>query len=195
MGGIAQQGQGFLAVLFVEQPEQALGDAGGQLLEEGGAVVGGQLGQDVADFLLRHFLQQAVLDRRLEKRKHVVGQMAGQDAEKQDAVLVGDGGQQFGDFRGGLLGEEFAQLVEAAFLEQFKDFRQQQVAQDHGKPPRPRAGSRAGCRHTAGKPGFIGDRMRETGGKLKQGRWRCCAKNCRAGWTMGGEIRHSGPSK
>ena len=48
--------------------------------------------EDVPDFLLRHVLQQQVLERQFEQGKDFVGQMARQEAEQQDAILVLEGG-------------------------------------------------------------------------------------------------------
>ena len=120
-----------LAVLVVQQAEQALGDPGGEFLEQRGAVVGRQARQDLPDFFLRHVFQQQVLEGQFEQGKHLVGQMAGQQAEQQDAVLVLEGGEQLGDFRRRLHGQELAEVVEASGFDEIEDVGQQQVAENH----------------------------------------------------------------
>ncbi len=133
--GVAQEGEGLHTVGIVEHAKEAPHDAGGQLFEEGGAVVRGEGGEDMADFLVGHFVEELVLEDGVEQGEHLVGEMPRKNAEEEDPVLVGDDGEELGDFGGGLVGEEFTQFGELAGVQQFEDFRQEEMAQDHGRPP------------------------------------------------------------
>jgi len=58
----------------------------------------------------------------VEQGEDLVGEVARQDAEKEEAVAIIHRDDQFRDFRRGLVREEFAQLVELPFLDHLQDF-------------------------------------------------------------------------
>lgn len=107
---VAEEHEGFLAVFGTEQVEEALRGVGGEFLEEEGAVVGAEVGEQSAGFLFGEFAQEILLFFVFEEREGVGGEVAGQAAVEQGVF----GGSEFVEEVGDLGGfESFGELFES----------------------------------------------------------------------------------
>ena len=118
LGVVAEDGLGDLAVERAEAGDQLARDFHGQLVEDGGAVVGVHGFDEPGGPLVAEFLEQVLLGLGREFRECVGGQLAGQHAEGDDGFVgfervdqVGDvdrleGGQGVTDLAEGALGDE-----------------------------------------------------------------------------------------
>ncbi len=97
--------------------------AAGQFLEEGGAIIGRHLVDDLDNLFLAHGLEQALLVFAPEVFKGAGGEAVREDAEDDDLVAGREVGHQFGEIRGRPFGEDFLEGDEVALLHQLLNFR------------------------------------------------------------------------
>ena len=133
--GVAQQPAGDTALLGGEQGEHLLGDRGGQLLEQVGAVIRRHVVEDRGDLVPGQRLEQALLGLGLEVLEHLGGLVTPQNAEGDRLILVLQRLDGVRRVRRLEVGEQLAKLEEPPFLQRQLDLFVELFGQHATYPP------------------------------------------------------------
>ena len=115
--GIAQQLHRYRALIGREQREQLARDFGGELFEEGGAIVGRHRIEQRGDLFRSHRFHQRVLgvDRQIAERSGC--SLAREDPEQEDAVLERELAEHRREIARGAIAQHLPQPSEVARLQ------------------------------------------------------------------------------
>jgi len=129
--GITEQICSYFALFRREQIQQLLGDCRRQFFEQGSAVVGRKVVNNLSDLFVAQGLHELFLVLQAEIFEDLSGELPRQNAQQHRFIVGFEVGKDLGEIRGRKAAKNFAQSSEIALLDQFYQLRLKQIA-NHG---------------------------------------------------------------